>query len=70
MTTDTVTQFYEKCDGSFGLVNVLKKDKKSVDNLVRLLIDMKVHVPINKEELMNTWKQYDRTNVRWFMSKP
>ena len=69
MSETTVKAFYELPNGKFGIVEVDREDKSKIDRLVIMLTKLGVHRKIDREYLLHTWKQYDRTNVRKFGSK-
>lgn len=62
----TVKTFYAKPAGDFGLVEMSRESKKRIDNLMKLLRLLGCIEPVDRDKLMATWKQYDRTNVRWW----
>lgn len=66
--SESVKTFYEKSDGTFGLVDIDRLDKARIDNLIALLKKLGIHHGPNRDNLLNTWKQYDRTNVRKYRS--
>ena len=62
----TVKTFYAKPAGDFGLVEMSRESKKWINSLMRLLRLLKGGCikPVDRDRLMATWKQYDRSNVR------
>lgn len=65
----TAKIFYERLDGMFAVIEILRKDRIKVDKLILLLHKLDVHQRLDKDLLRRTWKNYDRTNVRRYMSK-
>lgn len=61
---DNVNMFYSKLDGNFGLVQISRENRTRLEYVMQLLRKLECITPHDRDKLLATWKQYDKSNVR------